>query len=928
MEGGNSNWAYAMQWIGGITANTDYTAGMWIKGDGGINLKILNGSWGNIANKVYYGTDVWRYVTFDFNTGGASGTIGFSLYDNAGSPGIMYIDDVTLIQKDTGINLISNSDFEKKLSNWSGNLKTVFKYYKDMSQTPGQQYFGINNLGVYSWDRNPDGITDFSEWVGRDAYLAEDFLEQSSWSDLEGGNRLAAWSETQYADKMILAAYPYPKDQGSLAEAASGAYNDHYRQLGENLIAAGMSNAIIRFGHEFNGSWYYWSVGNENNADHEQKCADYAEAFRQFVTTLRSIDGANFKFCWNPSTSVWGVDLEACYPGNDYVDFIGIDHYDQTWATSNGSYIYSTDYSNADDTEKLRRQQLAWEAELNDGNWGLQMIDDFADEMGVPVGICEWGLALRSDGMGGGDNPYFIEKMHEWISENNVAWHVYFNVSAGDGDHDLYDTVLFPDASAKFSELFNPNGTPTTVPAIAPETIDGISEDYVKVEAEDGFLFGSNFRFHGDPWASDGELAVMYRSVNTLEFTNCNQAGGIAIVYQGWQSDQSASLYVNNRLVKKQILFEEHGRSWKNSYGYIVLDNIDIPEGADIKIQIDPGDELDNWDSLKLDYILLLGATGEYSRTENPTGPVIDPYAVVEIPSRTSYTRSGHLALTADISGNGSLDGVTYKEQPTLEAGKAYTFGAWIKGSGTMALIIQDTVNGNEILASTFDATDEWEYVETSYTPTVTGIYNIKIGERDTSGSSGRIYIDDVRLAPVFGGTAIIDEDFEDGGSAWWYEDAFSTVDYQTSFNANTHSGIWSMKVNPSADTQWMETRIQPDISLKADKTYTFKLWVKGNAEFAIQMQDTTNWTNLFYNVFTTTSGDWEEISFTFKANVTGGHMLKIINRSNDGELYLDDFLLNETDGNNLIPNCDFELGGDNWSQNSAFTIVKFEEEI
>ena len=30
-------------------------------------------------------------------------------------------------------------------------------------------------------------------------------------------------------------------------------------ELGTNLVAAGMSNAVVRFGHEFNGNWYPWS---------------------------------------------------------------------------------------------------------------------------------------------------------------------------------------------------------------------------------------------------------------------------------------------------------------------------------------------------------------------------------------------------------------------------------------------------------------------------------------------------------------------------------------------------------------------------------------------------------------------------------------------------------------------------------------------
>ncbi|KAI7258997.1 hypothetical protein KC345_g10414 [Hortaea werneckii] len=646
-KGKKSDWKTVTQQVSGITANTNYTFGLWMKGSGAVTVKTAKSSGENLQFIRPKATGTWTYVSTSFNSGTYSGSLVFSISDSAGSAlpeaeaaGTMYIDDV-FFGLTGGANQLLNSGFEEQLKYWGGDKGTVFTRYPDQSDNPpAEQYEGINNLGVYAWDRNPDGVTDFGEWSGRTPYLAEDFLEQNTWSDLEGGNRLAAWQNTPYASSMLWAAYPFPKSGGSLAEAASGAYNEHYRKLGENLIASGMANATIRFGHEFNGGWYVWSVGNANDPDHLQKTEDFAESFRQFVNTLRSLPGQQFKFVWNPATAIWGVDLEAAFPGRDYVDFIGIDHYDQTWTQSGGTPIYGTAYQNADPAERLRRQQLAWTVEVNDGNWGLNMIAAFAEDQGVPLALCEWGLAARSDGMGGADNPYFIQQMHDWIESNNVAWHVYFNVSASDGDHDLYDTVAFPQSSAKFSELWNPAGAPDTSPAIEPADIPGISGPYVRIEGEDGILTGSANRLHGDPWASGGEFAVMYKSVNALTFTNANRAdNGIAIVYQGWQSDQKASLYVNGVLVKAGILFPQHGRSWSHSYGSVVIPDVQIPQGATVKLQINPSDELDNFDNFKVDYILLLGATGTY--VPGDPADLEDGSQAVSVPSRTSFTRSG-----------------------------------------------------------------------------------------------------------------------------------------------------------------------------------------------------------------------------------------------------------------------------------------------
>ncbi|NOU82507.1 hypothetical protein GC101_26945 [Paenibacillus sp. LMG 31459] len=933
-KGKKSDWKTVTQTVSGITANTDYTFGLWMKGSGAVTVKTAKSSGENLQFIRPKATGTWTYVTTSFNSGTYSGSLVFSISDSAGSAlpeaeaaGTMYIDDV-FFGLTGGANLLLNSGFEQQLKYWGGDKGTVFTRYPNQSDNPpAEQYEGINNLGVYAWDRNPDGVTDFGDWVGRTPYLAEDFLEQNTWSDLEGGNRLAAWQNTPYAGSMLWAAYPFPKSGGSLAEAASGAYNGHYRKLGENLIASGMANATIRFGHEFNGGWYVWSVGNANDPDHLQKTEDFAESFRQFVNTLRSIPGQQFKFVWNPATAIWGVDLEAAFPGRDYVDFIGIDHYDQTWTQSGGTPIYGTAYQNADPAERLRRQQLAWTAEVNDGNWGLNMIASFAEDQGVPLALCEWGLAARSDGMGGADNPYFIQQMHEWIENNNVAWHVYFNVSASDGDHDLYDTVAFPQSSAKFSELWNPAGAPDTSPAIEPADIPGISGPYVRIEGEDGILTGSVNKLHGDPWASGGEFAVMYKSVNALTFTNANRAdNGLAIVYQGWQSDQKASLYVNGVLVKAGILFPQHGRSWSHSYGSVVIPDVQIPQGATVKLQINPSDELDNFDNFKVDYILLLGATGTY--VPGDPADLEDGSQAVSVPSRTSFTRSGVWALTANVKGTGDTNGSSYSTQPVLTAGKSYTFGAWIKGSGKMALVIQNTTSWAEVLVKPFQATADWQYVSATYTPSATGPYNIKLGDRDTSGNAGRIYIDDVKLAGTEDGAAVIDENFEDGGTHWWNPANFTMTDYsRNAGSADAHSGSWALKASSGGEAAGVETAFSQALHLKGGEAYTFKFWAKGSGDVSVQLQNKDNQLLLADESFAVASaGVWEEHSFTVQPAASGDYTLKLESGSSGGVLYLDDLLLNAAGNNNLLANPDFELGTGYWQENAAFAVLNANE--
>lgn len=589
-----ASWGYLAQPVTG-QANTDYTASIWLKGTGNVTLKILYSDWSKNKALVCSATDQWQQFTLTFNTG-SSGSFIFSVYDTAGgTAGTVWMDDAFAGTSAAAQNLLSNPGFESASANWqlSGSPFSIVQTTPPTLDYPN----GALNIGAYAWDRNPEGVADFGTWINKSMALGEDFLERSSWSDLEGGNRLDSWAASQYRDKLLLATYPFPDNQGNLPDAAAGAYNSYYYQLGVNLVSKGLSQTILRFGHEFNGNWYPWSVTKDPNGE-AQGDLDYAEAFRQFVTTLRSVPGGNFQFTWNPSTEQYGVDLVNCYPGDAYVDYVGIDHYDQTWK---GGYPIP---AAATDDEILAAQKTAWNNELNDGNWGLAMLGNFADQHHKPISICEWGLVKRSDGYGGADNPYFIDKMYEWMNSHNVAFNVYFNVKASDGDHDLYDTVTFPKASAEFQKLWNPSGIlppeAVTAPFPAGSTV---------VEAETGQLIkgsGNNVILYGDPWASDGRLVCIYGLGAAVSYSGCPAADGLVIRYKGWQTDLAANLYVSG-VNEGLISFPNHGRSWSESYGEVTVP-VQVPAGATVSFRMDSWNS--SWvDSLKLDSIAFYSAS-------------------------------------------------------------------------------------------------------------------------------------------------------------------------------------------------------------------------------------------------------------------------------------------------------------------------------
>ncbi|MDP8968861.1 MAG: hypothetical protein M3N04_09700 [Actinomycetota bacterium] len=294
-------------------------------------------------------------------------------------------------------------------------------------------------LGVYAGGGNADAVGAFESRLGRTVNQVHDFQPKDRWGKLADISwPLGRWNASRYAHRVTYSIPMLPDSGGTLAEGASGGYNSHFRLLALTLVASGDGGATLRLGWEFNGDWFRWSIGVPNGA------ADYAAYWRQIVTTMRSVPGANFKFDWCPnngSSYVNGqrLDSASAYPGDAYVDYIGMDVYDQSWSAQRGD-------PSARWNEYLTRKD------------GLHWQRDFAAAHGKRISFPEWGLGHRVDGNGGGDEPYFVERMYEWIRTNQVAYHNYFEFA----DSDL-DAALFggrsPKASARFVELFGPGST-------------------------------------------------------------------------------------------------------------------------------------------------------------------------------------------------------------------------------------------------------------------------------------------------------------------------------------------------------------------------------------------------------------------------------------------------------------------------------------
>lgn len=279
----------------------------------------------------------------------------------------------------------------------------------------------------------------YAGFLGRKPDFQHDFASTSGgtiaqqWAAMGDASIPQGWRKFDCTRLVIT--MPLIPPAGTLAAAANGDYHTNYTNLMVKYQECGLQNGIIRLGHEFNGTWYAWRADNG-------KEADYALAFRNAVTSIRNSpnnggSGVQWRFDWCPT---WAdinppsnCDIEACYPGDEYVDVIGLDVYNQFYPTVP-----------SDPQERFDR--------IRDGVNGLIWQRNFAAMHNKPISFPEWGTGIKADGAGAGDDPVFVRNMAAWIEDSDVLYHSYWDFQA-DVDCRLSDYV-FPRATQAYRAAF------------------------------------------------------------------------------------------------------------------------------------------------------------------------------------------------------------------------------------------------------------------------------------------------------------------------------------------------------------------------------------------------------------------------------------------------------------------------------------------
>jgi hypothetical protein len=213
---------------------------------------------------------------------------------------------------------------------------------------------------------------------------------------------------------------------------ASGGYDQYATTLATNLVSYGAGDIVIRLGVEANGTWEDDYVGSTAT-----EMSDWAKCFDNEVTSMRAVPGAHFLFVWNPNVCTDDLPLNEWYPGNSYVDIIGVDAYDKDCLTLNtvsteGWTTYSTDSSGNTP---------------NDPNFpSLANIEAFATANGKPLSFPEW--AIYS---GTSDDATYVTDIAQMINRDNFSFEAYYD-TGGNGIAMLGSAI--PNATGAYSQAF------------------------------------------------------------------------------------------------------------------------------------------------------------------------------------------------------------------------------------------------------------------------------------------------------------------------------------------------------------------------------------------------------------------------------------------------------------------------------------------
>jgi Glycosyl hydrolase family 26 len=207
---------------------------------------------------------------------------------------------------------------------------------REASGAANPDVFGVSIDGLPN-DRAP--LETFERMVGRTVNIANYYVDFTTPSfDARPATAITTLGSTPMITwEPMNSSLPNVVDEPEyrLASIINGSWDSLITTWATEIAAWGQP-IYLRFGHEMNGDWYPWAEGVNGNTS-----GQYVQAWRHVHDLFVAVGATNVKWVWSPNVDYPGsTSLPELYPGDNYVDYVGIDGYN--WGTSQSWSAWQT----------------------------------------------------------------------------------------------------------------------------------------------------------------------------------------------------------------------------------------------------------------------------------------------------------------------------------------------------------------------------------------------------------------------------------------------------------------------------------------------------------------------------------------------------------------------------------------------------------
>lgn len=311
--------------------------------------------------------------------------------------------------------------------------------------TTGKNRSGLPWLSGIEKDSDA-AIASFAGFRGREIDIVTAYIEldeandgwQAMIDDTDSNpNQIMERMENQgikmaYGIPLLITAEKY-----QFTKCKRGNFDTYHQQIATKIARVYYDKLFyIRLGWEANRG-YPWSFAGKDDKASDGDLADYAEAWARIARIYQTTLGDKLKMVWNHLKD-GNIPIGAHYPGDDVVDVIGVDPYDNEQGLGSG-WI--------DDDAAWAKFLGSYNKTTGDVR-GIKGFLDFAKDKGKTLSFDEWGPTNRlynsktnpTPDPDGSDNAYYCAAMFKFMMDNRAyfEFETFFN---GPGSHKINPEV-------------------------------------------------------------------------------------------------------------------------------------------------------------------------------------------------------------------------------------------------------------------------------------------------------------------------------------------------------------------------------------------------------------------------------------------------------------------------------------------------------